>query len=118
MGQLIRVATVPMGDLAVFDTDRSLTGQDGHEYGSLEEALAGQTFPAELAARLFEADDEVRHVYVLFNQVVARRSGRWDEEALAGAAEIIRTFFVFYEQNKHKEPEEATTPALEEEQED
>ena len=118
MGQLIRVATVPMGDLAVFDTDRSLTGQDGHEYGSLEEARAGQTFPAELAARLFEADDEVRHVYVLFNQVVARRSGRWDEEALAGAAEISRTFFVFYEQNKHKEPEEATTPALEEEQEE
>ncbi|MGH9168519.1 MAG: hypothetical protein ACRD02_11915 [Acidimicrobiia bacterium] len=118
MGQLIRVASVPMGDLAVFDTDRSITGQDGHEYGSLEEARAGQTFPSELAARLFEADGEVGHVYVLFNQVVVRRSGPWEEEALEGAAEVIRTFFVFYEQNKHKEPEEATTPALEAEQEE
>jgi hypothetical protein len=118
MGQLIRVATVPMGDLAVFDTDRSITGQDGHEYGSLEEARAGQTFPSELAVRLFEADEEVRHVYVLSNQVVVRRFGRWKEEALEGAAEVIRTFFVFYEQNKHKEPEEATTPALEEDQEE
>ena len=118
MGQLIRVATVPMGDLAVFDTDRSITGQDGHEYGSLEEARAGQTFPSELAARLFEADEEVRHVYVLSNTVVVRRSGGWEEEVLEGAAEVIRTFFVFYEQNKHKEPEEATTPGLEEDQEE
>lgn len=87
----------------MFDTDRSMTGQDGYEYASREEASRGETFPAALAVRLFESDPRIDHVYLLSNVVVARRSGGWDGDALESAAEVIRTFFVFYEQNKAEE---------------
>ncbi|MDP8958613.1 MAG: hypothetical protein M3N51_05285 [Actinomycetota bacterium] len=101
MGQLIRVEAVPIGPLnevAIFDTDRSLTGQDGHAFGSEDEAIVGDSFPAALAIRLFESDPSIASVYVLSNGVVVRRSQAWDEASLGEAAEVIRTFFVFYQQ--------------------
>lgn len=104
MGQLIRVAVVPMGRTALYDTDRSITGQDGYEFASLEEAVAVHTFPGALATRIFEADEAIDSVYVLSNQVVVRRAESWTDEQLEQIAEVIRTFFIFYEQNRDAIP--------------
>lgn len=117
MGQIIQVRAVPMGEVAIFDTDRSLSGQDGHDYDSLDEARAGSTFPAALAARIFERLDQVRHVYVLSNEVVVRRASPWDDPALEEAVELIRSFFIHYEQNRdpsaweeQEEPADSSQP--------
>ena len=60
MGQHITVsAPSVIGDIAVFDTDRSLSGQDGIGFTSADEATATDTFPGRLAARLFAADPAV-----------------------------------------------------------
>lgn len=99
MGQLIEVEAQAIGEVAVFDSDRSLTGQDGDEFASREEAEGGSDFPAGLAARLF-ADDAVEHVFVMSNGVSVKRAGGWDGPALQAAAAVIRNFFVFYEENQ------------------
>lgn len=96
MGQLIEVESTQIGDVAVFDTDRSITGQDGTAYASVAEAEAGADFPDELAARLFRLDAAIDHVFVASNQVVVRRTGGWDPDATTTAADVIRQFFVYY----------------------
>lgn len=113
MGQMIEVKAVSFGDVAIFDTDRSITGQDGHDYDSAEEAAAGDTFPAALAARLFEELSAVIHVHLLFNEVVVRRGEPWDDASLEAASEVIRTFFIYYEQNKVPGAEAAVGPSEE-----
>lgn len=97
MGQPISIAgTTVDGPMAAFHTDRGITGQDGVSFSSLEHATAADSFPGDLASRLFTADEAVDHVFVASNQVVVRRSGGWDDASLDAAAAIVTAFFVFY----------------------
>ncbi|RPI21472.1 MAG: hypothetical protein EHM57_06575 [Actinobacteria bacterium] len=85
-----------IGDTAIFATDRGLTGMNGMGFDGIEAAQESDRFPAQLAARVFAADDAVRRVYVASNEVVLTRAGGWDEAALATSGEVIETFFLFY----------------------
>ncbi|HUG74459.1 MAG TPA: hypothetical protein VMM81_02140 [Acidimicrobiia bacterium] len=97
MGQQIEIVTSTVaGDVLVVDTDRSITGQDGMTFASAADANAGDSFPARLAARLFEAIDDTAHVFVASNTVVVRRTGIWDAATVAAAEGVISSFFVFY----------------------
>ncbi|MEE9298910.1 MAG: hypothetical protein V3V29_07750 [Acidimicrobiia bacterium] len=97
MGQPITVAgSTVEGDLGAFHADRSITGQDGTSFETLEKAASSRSYPGDLAVRIFDADAAVAHVFVASNQVVARRDGGWDDSALDAVAEIIAGFFVFY----------------------
>jgi hypothetical protein len=96
MGQRIEVTATMVGDVVVLDTDRSLTGQDGGEYGSAEEAAADPTFPGRLAHRIYEEDGRVEQVFVASNSVVVRRSRGWDDEAVADLERVVAEFFLFY----------------------
>lgn len=95
MGQKIEVSTVVHGETAIFDTNRTFTGQDGREFAPPGE---GTGFGAALARRLFAADPAIRHVYVQFNVVSVLRSGGWDEGGVGRIEEQIRDFFVVYQQ--------------------
>ncbi len=95
MGQTIQVATETLGEVALFSTDRSLTGQDGAGFGR-DESVVRPTFASRLAERLFEADPNVDHVYVASNQVVVRRRSEWVPETAEAAATVIAEFFRFY----------------------
>ena len=81
--------------MAVFDTDRSVTGQDGSGFDA---AAAGDatTIPGHLARRLFESDPDLDHVFVASSQVVVRRRGGWGDAARDRAAGVIAGFFVHY----------------------
>jgi hypothetical protein len=94
MGQRIDVAAVLLGEVAIFDSDRSLTGQDGSGFSKGDEL--DDAFPARLAGRVFEADPEADHVFVASSQVVVRRSGPWDEAAAERISSVIRELLVFY----------------------
>ena len=97
MGQPITVvSTTVEAGVAAFHTDRTVTGQDGVGFSSGEEAADTGTIPGDLAAKLFESDEAVNHVFIASNQVVVGRETGWDEASLAVAAEIVRTFFIFY----------------------
>lgn len=96
MGQPIQVRATLMGDVALLDTDRSITGQDGSVYSSLDEAEESDRFPARLAARLFSSDDAIDHVFVASNQVVVRRNGGWDQTPLDAASAVVADFFLYY----------------------
>jgi len=94
MGQIIEVKPQVVDGVALFDTDRSITGQDGTAYSGADATDA--TFPGRLANRLFESDRQLEHVFVASNQVVAKRTGGWSDADLERAAGIISEFFVFY----------------------
>ncbi|MEX1126741.1 MAG: ferredoxin--NADP reductase [Acidimicrobiia bacterium] len=94
MGQRIEVSAVPMGSVALFTTDRSLTGQDG--VGFRPDSIDGAEPPAELARRLFQADSSINHVYVLSNTVSVRRGDDWDDESLGDATGVISGLFIHY----------------------
>ena len=96
MGQTITVEVRRFDDFCVFSTDRSITGQDGAAFTSAAAADAAADFPGMLAARLFAADDAINHVYVASNDVIVRRTGSWDEAAVASAATTIEELFRFY----------------------
>jgi hypothetical protein len=97
MGMTISVgSTRVVGDVAVFDTDRSITGQDGVGFGDAATADAASTTPGRLASRLFAADPSLAHAFVASSQVVLRRRGGWDEAAVSTAASIIAGCFVHY----------------------
>lgn len=97
MGQPITISgSTVEGPVAAFHADRSITGQDGVSFATAEDATAAGSFPGDLAARLFAADDAVDHIFVASNQVVLRRNGSWDDSKLSAAAEVIERFFVFY----------------------
>ena len=96
MGQLISVTGTIAGDSAIFEADRSLSGQDGGAYESVEETVDDPTFPAQLAARVFEADPAVSRVFAGSNGLVVRRTGGWSQDALDEIAQVIEQFFVFY----------------------
>ena len=97
MGQTINVASSVIDDIAVFDTDRSIAGQDGAAYDRSTDTDDG-TFPGELARRLLAADGSLDHVWIASNQVVARRSGGWDEVALSAAEKVVSELFRFYDE--------------------
>ncbi|MBT8198385.1 MAG: hypothetical protein HKN01_08155 [Acidimicrobiia bacterium] len=95
MGQQIEITSVVTVDnVALFETDRSITGQDGIGFDAIPEQV--DTPPAQLAQRLFEAVADLERVYVASNQVTAKRSGDWDEDGLATARSVITDLFVFY----------------------
>lgn len=96
MGQTIEVKSTPLGDVALFDTDRSLTGQDSHSFAGVSDR---DDPPATLANRLFECDPSIRHVHVLSNTVSIERDGGWDDSSLVAAKRIIANLFVFYDED-------------------
>jgi hypothetical protein len=97
MGQPIEItSTTVVGEVLVVGTDRSVSGQDGAVFTSLDEAAAVDVFPARLACRLFEAVEGITHVFAASNTVVLGRSGGWDDVAVAAAEDVVRQFFVFY----------------------
>jgi hypothetical protein len=97
MGQTIKVlGTTVLDGIAIIDTDRSITGQDGSAYGSLEEVT--DDFPGMLAARLFEQVDGATHVFIASNQVVIGRDGGWTDALLSTASRVVAEFFVFYDE--------------------
>jgi hypothetical protein len=97
VGQKIEITSaVTIGDVAVYDTDRSLSGQDGERYRSAAEAETGTTIPADLSRRLFANDEAVISVYVTSNVVTVERTGGWDGDALDSTGSVITDFFLFY----------------------
>lgn len=104
MGQKIEVTSVVAGDVALFEGDRSITGQDGYGFSSVSESEAIATTAARLAAQLFGNDAKTDYVFVLSNQVTVRRADGWSEESVAETIGIIRDFFVFYEENRGEPP--------------
>jgi hypothetical protein len=97
LGQRIQVeGTTVIGDSAIFTTDRGLSGMDGMGFDHADEAAGSDRFPEKLAARLFEADDLVRRVFVASSEVVVTREAGWDEAALVAARTHIEEFFLFY----------------------
>ncbi len=83
-----------MGQVALFSTDRSITGQDGVTVGR-GESLGGDP-PHDLARRLFDADDAIDHVHVLSNTVSVRRSQSWDDMTVDRARDVIANLFIHY----------------------
>ncbi len=96
MGQPIQVEATQLGDVVIFDTDRSITGQDGAAYASRVEAADSDRFPARLAIELFDADGAIDHVFVASNQVVVRRSQAWTETTIDAAGQVVSDFFLYY----------------------
>jgi ferredoxin--NADP+ reductase len=105
MGQRIEVAAVSMGLVALFSTDRSITGQDG--VGFSPDSINGEGPPTELARRLFQADTSIDHVYVLSNTVSVRRQAEWDDDSLDDAAGVISGLFIHYSPTEGGISEEA-----------
>ncbi len=97
MGQTIEITkTAVVGTVLLFDTDRSLAGQDGCGFDGADAARDAAGFPAVLAVRLFEGDPGIDHVFVMSNTVTVRRPQGWDADAADRAAGIISDFFRFY----------------------
>ncbi len=96
MGQSITVESKQINDVVLFTTDRVLTGQDGVAYPSAEDAAAGSGFGAQLAARLFESDPAIDHVYVAASEVMVRRNETWDSASIAAAAQTVTDLHRFY----------------------
>lgn len=94
MGQLIEVTATPVGNTALFDLDRSLTGQDGLVFTA---PPVDGDWPAVLARRLWKEDGSVDSVYILSNTVSVRRGDAWDTDSLAAASDVIAKLFVHYE---------------------
>lgn len=97
MGQTIEIdEAIPLGDILLVSTDRSLTGQDGGAYKPGGITDADPIFPERLAQRLFEADPKVNHVYVMSNTLSIRRAGGWDGASIDLARQTVSNFFRFY----------------------
>lgn len=94
MGQVIEVSAVTLGNVALFETDRSITGQDGHQFSEVSERSDP---PAILANRLLSAIATANSVHVLSNTVTVRLTTDWTEDLLADATDIIAGLFVHYE---------------------
>ena len=95
MGQLIDVTVTDLGTVALFDLDRSLTGQDGMTFQQVP-STADSPAPL-LATRLFSADDQIETVHILSNTVSVARSGVWESDSLDTASDVITNLFVFYD---------------------
>jgi hypothetical protein len=101
MGQtIILKGRTVIGDVAMFDMNRSLAGQAGESYGSIADTEVSTTYPAVLARRLFEALDAVDHVFVAGSVASVRAKGGWSDVGLAAAEYEVRNFFVHWDENK------------------
>jgi len=100
VGQLIEVAQVVLGNVAIFDTDRSLSGQDGETFLDAEGARQAATFSGQVAGALFDNDSDVSSVYVFSNAISVKRSSEWTAAQADDAADLIRKFLVYYEENR------------------
>ena len=96
MGQLIQVEASPIGQVALFSTDRSLTGQDGVSLTpDTLETLDGADPPHQLARRLFDADSHrprpcpLQHGVGAATPDLGRRGGR-------ARRDVIANLFVHY----------------------
>jgi len=97
MGQRIDVQQpVVVGDVVIFETDRSLTGMAGASLDSAEEAEEASGFAAELARRLYAVDEDLGQVYVYSNTIVARRDGDWSNDQLDASKRVVEEFFLYY----------------------
>lgn len=95
MGQTIGIIDhSQIDDVLMVNADRSFSGQDGEAFISAPESPT--TFPGQLAAKLFETDSSINHIYVMSNTVALRRSSGWDDSSTAAATEAISSFFRFY----------------------
>lgn len=97
MGQIISVAGTTLGATAIFEADRSLSGQDGGSYESSPDTAEDTTFPARLAAEIFAADPGVTRVFVGSNGIVVHRDNPWSDPELERIGSVIEDFFVFYD---------------------
>jgi len=96
VGQPIELRGIAViGDVALFDTDRSISGQDGESFSSEAEARQGTSFSARLAQRIFASDPSVTSVFVASNQVTVGRSGGWTDTV--GVGTVIERFFLHYD---------------------
>lgn len=100
MGQVIEVDATALGTVAIFDTDRTLTGQDGEAFGSVAEARLGKTFSAKLAERLFTEHSGLTNVYVYSNAISIARDAEWSDDEISAVASLIRDFLVYYDENR------------------
>lgn len=97
MGQTIDVTPQQVGSVVIFDTDRSITGQDGSGYTRAEAAAdENASFPTQLASRLFAGVDDLDHIFIASNQVVVERQAGWTDTSIAEATDIISQFFRYY----------------------
>jgi hypothetical protein len=97
MGQTIEITQVfPIGDVAIFHTDRTLTGQEGETYAGPIAAEAVGSLPAKLALELFASDPSIDHCHVASNSITVRRRAGWTDDDLAAVQEVIAGFPRFY----------------------
>jgi len=97
LGQTIEInRTTVIGRVLMIDTDRSLAGQDGESFGGIEAARRTTTFPGRLAVKIFEADPDIDHVFVMSNQVSLRRFAGWTDEQAAAVTGVVSEFFRVY----------------------
>ena len=101
MGQLIEVDHLVLGEVALFDTDRSLSGQEGESYADPEAAEASGTFPGRVAAALLAEIPSIDSVYVFSNTISVKRSGGWPVERAEEAERIVRNSLVYYASNRN-----------------
>ncbi|MEE8406778.1 MAG: ferredoxin--NADP reductase [Acidimicrobiia bacterium] len=95
MGQLIEVVVTLVGETALFDLDRTLTGQDGFSFPGPPDNT--ESPPELLAQRLFAIDEQIENIHVLSNLVTVTRTGGWDDEALTATTDVLSKLLVFYE---------------------
>ncbi len=101
MGQTIVLEdSTVLGRIAIFQLNRSLTGQVGEAYASVAETEAIGTFPARLARRLFDSVPELDHVLTSGSSVAVRTAGEWSAEAHERVAYELRNFFVHWAENR------------------
>ena len=100
MGQLIEVETIMLGNVVIFDTDRTLSGQDGESFTDGATAVASGTYPGQLAGALFAHDDTIASVYVYSNAISVSRSKDWTDSQATEASVVVRNFLVHYEENR------------------
>lgn len=93
MGQEISVRATRFDNIAIFDLDRSLTGQEPEIFGV---PPSGDSPPRRLARRLWEMDRGLSSVQILSNTVTVARSDPWTEEGVAEAVDIIAQLFAHY----------------------
>ena len=100
MGLQIEVEQIRLGEVVIFDTDRSLSGQEGETFPDAEAAASADTFPARLAVDLFAARPEITSVYVYSNTISVRGPGEWSNEAADACEGAIRNCLVHYDRNR------------------
>ena len=93
MGQRIQATATILDNVAVLETDRTLTGQDGKGYSHPSETRSPSGL---LANRLREADPAIGHIHILSNMISIARDGGWGPGDLERALGVVSGLFEFY----------------------